>query len=197
MAASIFEQRYIPKSKLIENYIYLYHTDEYLILPTYPENIADSLPSQFSSTNALSRTAPTFSYSYSGPRQIQVNLTLHRDMLINFDTTYTILKNIDKENYIDVLIKKLQAIALPKYIAGSVSKSVIPPYVALRFGQEIYIKGVVQGGITITYSGPILENHKYAVATISFSVLEIDPYDAISAGNMGSFRSITRTFKNL
>ena len=43
---------------LPDNYIYISHlgdSGEYFILPTYPDQVADSMDSSFSSTNALSR----------------------------------------------------------------------------------------------------------------------------------------------
>jgi hypothetical protein len=52
------------------------------------------------------------------------------------------------DDYVDTLISKLQAVALPKYDYGN--KMVNPPLVAVRFGNEFFIKGVVQGGITVT-----------------------------------------------
>ena len=73
---------------LVENYIYLYHTDTYLVLPTTPENFTDTLGSTFADSNAIARTAPIFSYSHSGPRQVQVNLALHRDSLYFAFKTY-------------------------------------------------------------------------------------------------------------
>lgn len=61
---------------------------------------------------------------------------------------------------------------------------------------EIFIKGVVNDTITVTYEKPILENNKYAQVTISFTVSEVDPYDAESVQEQGSFRGLTRSFKN-
>jgi hypothetical protein len=68
-------------ANLIENYLYMYHTDQFVVLPTYPESIQDSLSANFNSSNLLARSAPIFSYSSSGPRTIQVSLSLHRDMM--------------------------------------------------------------------------------------------------------------------
>lgn len=180
---------------LIDNYIYLFHTDEYILIPTYPDSIQDSMRSSFSETNALSRSAPVFSYSNSGPRRVQVSLNLHRDMMeaINYNSSNMIIEDLD-DDYVDTLIKKLQSIVLPKYTATS--KSVIPPMIAVRFGNEIFIKGVVNDTISVTYEKPILENNKYAQVSISFFVSEIDPYDAESVQEQGSFRGLTRTFKN-
>lgn len=180
---------------LIDNYIYLFHTDEFVLIPTYPDSIQDRMPSRFSETNALSRSAPVFSYSYSGPRMVQISLNLHRDMMeaINYNSSNMIIEDLD-DDYVDTLIKKLQSIALPKYTATS--KSVIPPMIAVRFGNEIFIKGVVNDAIAVTYEKPILDNNKYAQVTISFTVSEIDPYDAESVQEQGSFRGLTRSFKN-
>jgi hypothetical protein len=184
------------KINLINNYIYLYHTEEFLILPLYPETITDSMQSTFSSTNALSRSAPIFSYSNSGPRTIQISLNLHRDMLdgVNIDTSNMKIEDIN-DDYVDTLIKKLQSIALPRYLVGS--KTVVPPMVAIRFGDEIFIKGVVTGGVTVVYGKPIIivndNESKYAQVTISFSVSEVDPYDADSVGRLGGFRGLTKT----
>lgn len=180
---------------LIDNYIYLFHTDEFVLIPTYPDSIQDRMQSRFSETNALSRSAPVFSYSNSGPRTVQISLNLHRDMMeaINYNSSNMIIEDLD-DDYVDTLIKKLQSIALPKYTATS--KSVIPPMIAVRFGNEIFIKGVVNDAIAVTYEKPILENNKYAQVTISFTVSEIDPYDAESVQEQGSFRGLTRSFKN-
>ena len=74
-----------PAYKLIENYIYIYQLNKYVIIPVYPEQIQDSLGSTFATENILSRTAPVFSYSNSGPRSIQFTFSLHRDMMNSFN----------------------------------------------------------------------------------------------------------------
>jgi hypothetical protein len=38
---------YTNPYNIISNYIYLFHTDEYLLLPQYPDSIQDRLNSQF------------------------------------------------------------------------------------------------------------------------------------------------------
>ena len=75
--------------KMIENYIYLYHLDTFVVLPTYPETITDTLNSTFAETSILARSAPIYSYSYSGPRSIQFTFSLHRDMMsqINYNVS--------------------------------------------------------------------------------------------------------------
>lgn len=195
------ENPYLTKFKneplrLIPNYIYLYHTEEFLVLPSFPEQIQDSLSSNFQSTNAIARSAPVFSYSNSGPRKVQVSLDLHRDMLDGVNLGVSNMK-IDRigDDYIDTIIKKIQAIALPKYNSGT--KAVEPPMVAIRFGDEIFIKGVVEGGLSVTYKKPLIivndKESKYAQVSLSFSVTEVDPYDADTVSILGSFRGLTRT----
>jgi hypothetical protein len=113
---------------------------------------------------------------------------------VNLNVSNLKIENLN-DDYVDTLIKKLQSIALPKYLSGS--KTVTPPMVAIRFGDEIFIKGVVNGGITVTYNKPIIivngNESKYAQVTIGFSVSEVDPYDALSVGLLGGFRGLTRT----
>ena len=190
------------KYKLPECYIYFYHTDEYFILPSFPKTLPDTLSTTFQSTNALSRTAPVYSYVSSGPRHLQVNLELHRDMMNEFNTSGSnvsingaqgdIITNIG-DDYIDVLIKKLQTIALPRYKASE--KLVNPPRVALRFGNDVFIKGVVDSTVSITYNLPINAQNKYMLVEVSFSVYEDTPFDADSVGRLGSFRGLTSGLK--
>ena len=82
---------------------------------------------------------------------------------------------------------------MPSY--GSSEKMVNPPMVAVRFGNDIFIKGVVDGGVSITYSTPILVGEKYAHVQISFTVKEVDPFDATSVMQSGSFRGIDTTLE--
>ena len=180
--------------QFVTNYIYLYHTDKFIIIPEYPDNITDNMGSTFNQTTALSRSAPVFTYSNSGPRTVTFNLELHRDMVndLNITAGNTNLKsNIvsQTDDYVDTLIKELQSIALPRYNVNN--SAVVPPRVAVRFGNELFISGVVNTTVQCTYSKPILSNGKYAKVTISFSVSEYDPYDATLVSQLGSFRGIT------
>ena len=165
------------------------------------------MESNFSSQNALARTAPVFTYNNSGPRSIDCTLQLHRDMMNDINSVGSNVKfksgtgendivyKID-DDYIDVLIKKLQSIALPSY--SSAEKLVNPPQVAIRFGSDVFIKGVVaSGGVSVTYELPLVRNRingqppKYAQVKISFRVSETQPYDAESVGLLGSYRGLS------
>ena len=179
--------------KMIENYIYLYHLDMFVVLPTYPESISETLNSTFAETSILARSAPIYSYSYSGPRTITFNFSLHRDMMSQINYGVSNLKVDIGDDYVDTIIKQLQAVALPKYAANS--KMVNPPMVAVRLGNDLFIKGVVNGGITTTYSLPILSNGKYAQVQLNFTVSEVDPYDAETVVIQGGLRGLSRTLE--
>lgn len=184
--------------KLIDNYIYIYHLNKYVIIPTYPEQIVDKLGSTFGSTNILARTAPIYAYSYSGPRSIQFDITLHRDLMtqLNYSNASFVASAGLGEDYVDVLIKALQAMALPKYKVAQIQsamqkgKLIDPPMAAVRFGNTIFIKGVVTGDVSVSYSGPIDSAGKYQQAVVSFTISETDPQDADSILEQGSFRSL-------
>lgn len=176
------------KYNLIENYIYLYHVQKYILLPVFPETMSDTLGVNFNKSTPMSRSAPIYSYSDSGPRSMQISLRLHRDMMreMNYNVSnYPVPIN---EDYVDVIIREIQAIALPEY--NSASKLVDPPQVAVRFGQDVFIKGIVAGNVTVTYNLPILDNGKYAVVDISFTVEEIQPFQASDVIEYGSFRGV-------
>ena len=100
----------------------------------------------------------------------------------------------DGEDKAESFIHALQAIAVPKY--NLANKAVEPPLVAIRLGREVFIKGIVSGGVTVTYGKPILSNEKYAIVEISFTVSEVDPYDASTVYKNGSFRGLTATLRS-
>ena len=188
------------KSFLPDNYLYISHLDEdfqFWRLPCNPETISDSMGSTFSETSALGRSAPVFTYSKSGPRTVQVSLHLHRDMMdaVNIGVSNADLKY--GEDYVDNLIKALQAIAVPKYNLSN--KAVEPPLVALRLSNEVFIKGVVNNSIGLEYKLPLIPTatgSKYAQVTLSLTITEVDPYDATTVFQNGSFRGVVKTLKN-
>lgn len=176
---------------MIENYIYLYHTKTLIAIPTYPKTLSDSMSVEFSTASPLSRSAPIFSYVKSGPREVQITLDLHRDMMNDVNVLSSNLKvpNLQDEDYVDIMVKQLQSIALPRY--SSAEKMVNPPLIAVRFGQELFCKGVVTGGVSTQLSGPILRTDKYAEISVSFTISEVDPYDATTVSRLGGFRGLS------
>lgn len=188
MAVSKYKTRILPE---IDNYIYLYHTNTLLMLPGYPTTLTDNSSIQYSTDFPLGRSAPTYSYSYSGPRSIQITLDMHREYMnqINYSNPHYLEVGDD---YVDLLVKEIQAACIPNY--GASEKLVDPPIVALKIGDEIYIKGVISGTIGVTYGLPILNYHgkdKYAQVSIGFTVSETTPYDAETILQIGSFRAVS------
>lgn len=178
-----------------DNYIYISHLDkghQFWWLPFYPDTISDSMQSDFQTSQALGRSAPVYTFSNSGPREVQIQLNMHRDFMndVNMGRSNVILKN--GEDYFESLLRALQSIAVPKY--NLTNKAVEPPLVGLRISNQVFIKGVVTGGVAITYKKPILYNDKYAAAELSLKVSEVDPYDATSVYKNGSFRGEVSTF---
>lgn len=199
------------KRPLPNNYIYISHLkgeisghydssgnnvieDPYFIIPTYPDTINDQLTSTFSETNALSRSAPVYTYSHSGPRKVQFTFKLHRDMMDEFNQGVSNYKLGEGEDYVEGLKNCLQAIAVPRY--NLQNKLVEPPLVAVRISNDIFIKGIVNGGVSVNYEKPLLyPDGRYANMTISFEVSEVDPYDSTTIFKNGSFRGVTQSMK--
>ena len=175
-------------------YLYISHLDEefkYWQLPGYPNEVTDQMDSRFAESTALGRSAPVYTYSSSGPRSINISLEFHRDM---FEEMPSNVVPRDGEDKAESFIHALQAIAVPKYNLSN--KAIEPPLVAIRLGREIFIKGIVNGGIRVTFGKPILVNEKYATLKIDFTVTEVDPYDSTSVFQNGSFRGLTATLRN-
>ena len=179
-----------------DNYIYISHLDEdfrFWRLPCTPDSIQDSMQSTFTSTSALARSAPVYTYNNSGPRSVTINLKFHRDMMDDYNIGASNSVLADGEDYTENLIHALQSIALPAYNLNNAFVS--PPMVAVRLANEVFIKGIVNGGINTTYALPILSNNKYAQVEIGFTVYEIDPYSAAEVYRNGSFRGMTNTLR--
>lgn len=174
-------------------YLYISHLDEdyqYWQLPGYPDEVTDNMSSTFVANSALGRSAPVYTYSNSGPRSISISLNFHRDM---FDEMPSNVTPRDGEDKAESFIHALQAIAVPKY--NLANKAIEPPLVAIRLGREVFIKGIVDGGVRVTYGKPILVDEKYAGVKIDFTVYEVDPYDSTTVFQNGSFRGLTATLR--
>ena len=171
---------------MIENYIYMYHVQQFIVIPTYPESLTDTLSVEFASSTPMSRSAPIYSYSKSGPRQITIKLDLRRDLMTQVNKDVSNIPVSPGDDYVDTLIKQIQAIALPVY--GATEKMVDPPIIACRFGNDIFIRGVVEGSVGVDYDLPIISGNKYAHVGVSFTIVEVDPYSAPQVMTSGSFR---------
>lgn len=179
--------------RMIDNYVYMYHTGTLLALPTYADSITDVMSVNFVSSTPLARSSPIYSYANSGPRQLSFTFDLHRDMMQAINYGVSNLDTTINDDYVDYLINSLQACAVPEYSATD--KMVDPPMVAVRLGNDIFIKGVVLGNVSVTYELPILTTGKYASAKVSFVVAEVDPYSADTIQVAGSFRGLSTSLE--
>ena len=180
------------------NVLYISHLDkdyQYWILPSTPASVNDTMTSTFQETNALGRSAPVLTYSNSGPRRVQVNLNFRLDAF-EYENKNNPSITVPKvgDYYYDGFLHALQAISLPKYDVSN--KAVEPPLVALRLANEVFIKGVVSSDIGVTYSLPIIYGNRYAGIEVSFTITEVDPYDAAAVFKNGSFRGVVKTLKD-
>lgn len=185
---------------MIDNYIYLYHLKQFIVIPGFADSVTDQESVSFGQTSILSRSAPIFSYQNSGPRTIQVQFNLHRDMMTEINYKKSNLNLEIGDDYVDTIIKLLKSMALPEY--GVAEKMVNPPIVALRMGQDIFIKGVINGGVSVTYKYPIIRDPinpdlsgKYSNVDLSFNIAEVDPYTASDVAQLGSFRGLNKTLE--
>ena len=114
----------------VDNYIYLYHLNQFLVIPVYPESVNDVLQAQWSSTTPLARSAPIQSFSSAGPRSVTFSFELHRDLMnqINYQQSNMIIPKND--DYLDTFINCVQALSVPEYIDPI--KMVNPPLAAIR-----------------------------------------------------------------
>lgn len=197
----------IIKEALPDNYLYISHLDGepvngkftglgapvYWILPCYPDAMSDSMNSNFTPTNALGRSAPVQTYNNSGPREVQIDIALHRDLMDDLNFGVSNAEVHLGEDYVDSLIRAVQAIAVPKYNISD--KAIEPPLVAVRLANEVFIKGIVTGSVGVTYEKPILSNNRYAMAKLSFKITEVDPYDSSAVYKNGTFRGVVGTLR--
>lgn len=171
-------------------YIYFYHLGKYIILPTYPESIGDGQAPGYTPASPLLRSAPIQSYTGTGSRTLSFNFKLHRDEIyqLNYKNKSVNGIKIENDDYVDLMAKWIQAAAVPEYTLAD--KMVSPPMLAIKIGNECFIKGVVSGPVQVTYDLPILTDGRYAQITIQFAIAEVVPYTASKIAEIGSYRNL-------
>jgi len=189
---------------MIDNYIYLYHMHEFIVIPAYADSITDEIQASFVQETPLSRSAPIYSYQDSGPRSLQVMFNLHRELMSEINYKVSTIKPDAGDDYVDYMIKAVQASALPSY--DMALKMVNPPIIALKLGSDIFIKGVITGRVGVTYGYPIIpgvnkdgtideSKSRYASVGIGFGINEIEPYQASDVMRDGSFRGLPKNLE--
>ena len=191
----------VPQPKRIfadvDNFIYVYHLNKFLVLPAFPEDIKDDLQARFSTTEVLARSAPIFSYSNSGPRIVSFGFKLHRDLMnqVNYSNNPYIQPENKNDDYLDVVVNCIQALSVPEYTDAT--KMVNPPMVAVKIGNQIFCKGIMQQA-NLSYGLPLVETAgglKYSMIDLSFSVNEVDAYTASYIAEVGSYRGLSKSLQ--
>lgn len=169
-----------------DNFIYFHHIGKSITIPVDPLAVTDSMSASWASSTPLSRSAPIYSYQNSGPRSVQFQFQLHRDLVKQFNPDWG-------EDPVDELITNLEACVLPTY--QETGKIVNPPIVSIKLRDEIYIKGIVNS-VGKSFSLPIIyyasatnPGYKYAVVDLNLNVQEITPQDASIISRTGGYRS--------
>lgn len=194
----------LTRYTMIDNFVYLYHTNEVIVIPEFADSITDSIQANFAQETPLSRSAPIYSYTSSGPRSLQVEFNLQRELMYQLNYQTSNVKPDAGDDYVDYMIKAVQACALPEY--DMALKMVNPPVIALKLGNDIFIKGVITGQVGVTYGFPIIpgvdakgrkdeSKSRYSSVRIAFGVNEIDPYQASDVMRDGSFRGVPKTLE--
>lgn len=152
---------------MIESWIYLYHLDEVFNIPVTPETLPNNYSSKFNLEEIMNRTAPKVTFSGSGPRTCSVSLKLHTQLYA--------LDNTDKPSVTD-LVKGLIACSYPSFDKNE--SKIVPPSVLIKFGNAVTIRGVISSGVSCSYEEPWLSDGTMAIASINFTVTEMDQYSA-------------------
>ena len=87
-------------------YIYVPHWHFYIVT-VYPESISDTSAISFCNHYPLSRSAPIFSFQTAGPRSVQINLKLHRDLMTQVNYQRSNVQIAMGDDYVDTLVKTI------------------------------------------------------------------------------------------
>ena len=72
-----------------------------------------------------------------------------------------------------------------------------PPFVAVRIGDQIFIKGIMSNA-QLSYQLPLIETRhgkKYAIADLTFTINETEAYTASYIAEHGSFRGLSASLE--
>lgn len=130
-------------------------------MPCYPTSLSDSGSIQYQTDTILGTTQPYINYNYSGPRTVSASFSLHREMYGESNAT------LAGESKVDNIVKALQACTYPADNNG-----IEAVRCELLVGKQLYISGVIDGQILISYSGPIIDG-KYNVCEFSLTITEV------------------------
>ena len=175
------------------------YTQYLLELPLYPDQVNESISTQWNTQKVLGRSSPVSAYANTDLKAVNFSLDLHRDLLVG---SHSLTKN-EMENISDDIDLTKQAAGFQKqtesgpydtrtwYVNANkmfqiacypqyTKRGLIPPIVYFVFGQMI-LKGYVTGYQT-EWKKPII-NTFYGWNSVSIS-MECYPDSIISADDM-------------
>lgn len=154
-------------------------TPSIVYFPCFPESVSDTSTANFSEMNPIGRSEPFQIYQNSGPREVSVSFTMHKEMV---HTTP-----------IEALVNAVKATTYPlgsRNASSTFNYSTangidIVPKVHLVIGRSIDITGVIKGSVGIKWYGTINKFDRYNMVDLDFTVTECtgDPKTAGRVAN--------------
>lgn len=126
-----------------------------IYFPCYPEDYTDSCSANFSELNPMGRSEPFQIYQNTGPREVSVSFTMHKEMV----HTTPIRMIVD-------------AVRATQYPCGNVDGVDIVPTVTFVITNEVEITGIIKSAPNVKWYGPINRAGRYSMVDLSFTVTE-------------------------
>lgn len=142
-------------------------------LPCYPDELSDSVSSNWSDQSILGMSSPISSYTGTGYRSVSFSFTLHREMGDHFNSPS---KKNNKN--IENILRIIRGCVYPNYNTSGVK----PTLTTFVFG-NFRAHGIVRS-ISYTWKKPII-NGNYQVADIQVQMDDI-PDSIIGTSDLGT-----------
>ena len=142
-------------------------------LPCYPDEVSDSVSSNWSDQSILGMSSPISSYTGTGYRSVSFSFTLHREMASTFD----VVSNGNNEN-IENILRVIRGCVYPEYGEAGVT----PTLVTFVFG-NFRAHGIVRS-VSYAWKKPIIDGN-YQVADVQVQMDDV-PDSIIGTSSLGS-----------
>lgn len=175
----IFERGY-------ENFLYLHHLDLLVWIPTYAEEMDMTQRTSYTQSKPLGAPNDIYSFGGSGPRTIQRQIFIDRDLM-------SVLGGkglVGEGDPIETLIRAMEATCVAKY--EDARRMINPPLVTYKEANELTITGVVVGTVNIKAYGGWIDGRKRCYS-MNLNISEIEQYDASTIMEIGQYRGLNNT----
>lgn len=125
-----------------------------------PDEVSDSVSSQFEETTPMGRSGPIYGYSATGPHSVSFSIQLHDDYC--------------KGGILNT-VNKLKALTYPVYNSGNIN----PPKCLIRIGNIINMTAKCSE-VSVTWQKPY-RNGQYIMAEVSLS------FDEVTSRSMSAY----------